>query len=411
MEVHLEWIVSYYDIIKNNGLSELTTNIMKKIMDNDRSNEVRHAPLCPSIFTNSSEGSDRVEIKSDANISIYVFFQLLFPEYNKNNRIRQQILHHRMRERVAKDLPLLLRLSWFPNTVQSHEIEDIRAALDQVWENDDKKKIFRLLNSLQEVVTIRLYHLHLSNATMICEDIDFSRILEDFEQYNSSEDDGIVIETTETDHIIREDKIEVDGKDNMMTSPQFLKSESTYTDTSSLTEPELMTYEERVRLVRREMQRIGSELSAMEERCLVIEGRVSDAYRTWRTTYEEIRSSKALEDLTGDVLHHGKKSRRGGDRAGYIAIWRSYLDSKTYWCLPGKVVGLYQDGIGPIDKCLLKGDHKTCALMGVYVCSSKPDTVEELPSGLSANDCALVAMVSHTAYILYIYISIYRNSA
>jgi hypothetical protein len=87
-----------------------------------------------------------------------------------------------------------------------------------------------------------------------------------------------------------------------------------------------------------------------------------------------------------------KKSRYGGDRACWYPIRRCDLDSRSEWCVPGGVFGLYADGVGrllPID---------ACARRSIVVHSTDPDTVEAHPAPENP-DHVLVVMVSHSLFL------------
>lgn len=83
----------------------------------------------------------------------------------------------------------------------------------------------------------------------------------------------------------------------------------------------------------------------------------------------------------------------GGDRARYMEIRAQSRATLDKWNFPGNVVGLFPDGCGPLDILATKQMHFKSDLFGIFVISAKPDTIEALPLGKAASECALVVMV------------------
>jgi hypothetical protein len=91
-------------------------------------------------------------------------------------------------------------------------------------------------------------------------------------------------------------------------------------------------------------------------------------------------------------LPTGKYSREGGDRARWVRIIPSLVGSKDQWCKPGAVMGVFPNGVGPLDS--KAHIHK---IRGIVVYSTNPDVIEPLPQEVSPELYVPIVLVSRYA--------------
>jgi len=88
-----------------------------------------------------------------------------------------------------------------------------------------------------------------------------------------------------------------------------------------------------------------------------------------------------------------KRPRRGGDRAQYMSIRPRCRENMQSWCTPGRVFGIYGDGIGPLLSA--SATFKRHQLSGVVVYSILPDIMEDDVDPTSGDYYVPVVMVGN----------------
>lgn len=105
---------------------------------------------------------------------------------------------------------------------------------------------------------------------------------------------------------------------------------------------------------------------------------------------ERMGRIEEIQNNGHDVNQHAiKRPREGCDRANWVKIRPDDYPTKNEWCLPGRVFGLYGDGIGPLRSKKIGGP----IWHDVRVYSAKPDIIEAHKDPGNPDQYAPVVMV------------------
>mmetsp|Transcript_25618 Transcript_25618/g.37847 ORF Transcript_25618/g.37847 Transcript_25618/m.37847 type:complete len:641 (+) Transcript_25618:97-2019(+) len=105
-----------------------------------------------------------------------------------------------------------------------------------------------------------------------------------------------------------------------------------------------------------------------------------------------------IEDGASAFENSSKRPRRGGDRAQFMRVRPRCRENMQCWCTPGRVFGIYTDGIGPLLPS--STTFRRHQLSGVVVYSTCPDIIEDHVDPNISDDYVPVVMVGKASVVL-----------